>query len=127
LNIEIFDKPQESKPDPVRLRLLPGTGGRQVLYAVDRLGNPRFNGALLTIHPDGAVERHALVSPELGFPLDEYGRVREASRFALPKPKSNFMEQAARVSSIVSMLEDDPDPDCCCEDCNGDYDYEDDD
>ena len=65
----------DEKSKEVYLKLQSFSGGIK-LCAVDRTGKSMKQGNILSIEQNGCVELDRSVNPDLGFQLDEKGRVK---------------------------------------------------
>lgn len=70
---EIYDEKLHNKEEPVRLRLLRRYGSI-MLCVVGKNGEPVPCGSILTIS-DRGIQLIGAVSPDIGLPLDNRGRV----------------------------------------------------
>ena len=68
-------KVYDEKSEEVYLKLQSFSGGIK-LCAVDRTGKAIRQGNILSIEQSGCVELDEAVNPDLGFQLDEKGRVK---------------------------------------------------
>lgn len=73
MNLEVWTEPEPRKEEPTRVKLVPGdiTVG---VYAVDAKGRAMDRGLIGTLSSEG-FHRCDGVSPDLGFALDEKGRI----------------------------------------------------
>ena len=74
MELEIWDEKQDEE-EPVRLRLVKRDSGDITLIAVDEEGDKIRWGNLLTLRSNGSVYRHEGVNENLGFDLDDLGRI----------------------------------------------------
>lgn len=75
MELEIWTDPEPTKKEPTRVRLVKVAGDRLKLCVVDAKGVPVRRGAITDLSGDGLNRRRGL-SPDLGFPLDDEGRIR---------------------------------------------------
>lgn len=76
MKLEIFEEQEEDKDDVVRLRLRRDTTGVIEVVAVDRYRNTVDNGSILWFDENGRLYLNHSISKELGFDLDEKGRIK---------------------------------------------------
>lgn len=76
MNLKIYEENENVPTQPVRLQLKK-MGNSIILVAVDENGDMELGGNLLQINSDGSFHRLPGICPDLGFPLDYSGRLRE--------------------------------------------------
>ncbi len=67
--------PQDTEEKTVYLKLEPSGSDSVELYAVDKNGHLRIRGRLLCFE-DGRLRLCAGIDPDLGFDLDDIGRIK---------------------------------------------------
>jgi len=80
IKYEIYDEvddDDEEQPTVIRLAL-EYVGDRVRVVAVDEDGEGLLCSCLVTFRPDGTIHRHQAVDPDLGFQLDDEGRIKES-------------------------------------------------
>lgn len=75
MELEIWTE-LEAKKEPTRVRLVKVPGGAIQVCVVDVKGQPVEDGTIASISQHGHRKWHGL-DPDLGFPLDEEGRIRD--------------------------------------------------
>ena len=75
LNISKEEKEEGSEKE-VYLKFKYGSNDTVVVCACDKEGNPFFCGNLIGFYPDGTIRKIGSVNPDLGFQLDEDGRIK---------------------------------------------------
>jgi len=75
MELEIYDEEQEQEK-VCRVKLIQ-YGDEIALCAVDKFGNRKNGGSLFTLLPDGTAYRNSSIDEDLGFKLDEKGRICE--------------------------------------------------
>jgi len=73
MKLEIFGDPSR---EVVRLRLVEDDDGEVSVCAVRANGECVDYGVLLSFAEDGRMRREVRISPDLGFDLDDYGRIK---------------------------------------------------
>jgi len=74
MKLKIYSESKEEQA-PVYLKLIEGADGDVKLIACDEAGNRVFGGNILALTPAGKIQVHQNVSPDLGFQLDQKGKV----------------------------------------------------
>jgi len=75
MKFEIFNEPQKSKEKLVTLRTVLDSDGCTIVAVKDN-GDFLLRGHLLRFQKCGKVLRFRDVDPDLGFALDEYGKIK---------------------------------------------------
>ena len=76
MRVEVWKSKEPTKqPEQVVIVQLTGFSGMADLRAVNDNGSPRTFGLLATLTPMG-MKLAESVNPNLGFPLDKYGRIK---------------------------------------------------
>ncbi len=75
MKFEIFNKPRKPKEKSVMLRIGLHPDGCEIV-AVDDNGDPIPMGRLLRFEKSGKIFRLRNINPDLGFALDECGRIK---------------------------------------------------
>lgn len=76
MKLEIYDEKKVEEEKKVRLRLVKNWDGHICLRAVDEDGDMIDRCALVYFSKEGHVGRYLGVNPDLGFDLDEKGRIK---------------------------------------------------
>jgi hypothetical protein len=75
MKLEIYNQIKQKEEMPVRLALKQ-KGDNILVCAVDKNGDIVPGGCLISFQPSGKVIQHCLVSPYLGFDLDDDGQIK---------------------------------------------------
>lgn len=81
MKLQIFDAKEVEEAKPTRLKLEHTTWRGIKVVAVDERGNQRLSGNILTFTEGGEIILHRSVNAELGFQLDDAGRVKLHSEY----------------------------------------------
>ena len=69
-------KPQPEEEKITRVKLYDHGSGNVTVIAVDKDGNRVDQGILFCLLPNGTIQRMPSVNPDLGFVLDDKGRIK---------------------------------------------------
>ena len=69
-------KPQPEEEKITRVKIHDHGGGIVTVIAVDKDGNRADQGILFRLLPNGTIQRMPSVNPNLGFVLDDKGRIK---------------------------------------------------